>query len=329
MSETYDLYRQGQEHLARGRAAQATVALEKAKKREPEKASIREALGIATSGSRFSEAETGEREIQLQPVDHYAHFALGRCPRSRASPTRPSATTARRASSAAERGLRRALETSKPPVASGRPAGFGGARGRRRRGGGRDRRRPLLLLGVEEDGEGCPTPPGRLGSSRTIWANSTSVLTPAAGHSSSASSPDRDARQKGTRPDFNKAARPGQAEPLYGIVRRAPRPQRPSADGVFSPMQVSSSATGRSVSCSRPKAAPRGRHDGRPAPAGRARQRAAAALPASAYDRQKRAPRPRGQVALNVLRHRSEPADEPRTLPAGPGGFQAIARRLG
>ena len=30
MSETYDLYRQGQEHLARGRAAQATVALEKA-----------------------------------------------------------------------------------------------------------------------------------------------------------------------------------------------------------------------------------------------------------------------------------------------------------
>ena len=76
MSETYDLFRQGQEHLARGRAAQATVALEKAKRREPEKASIREALRI----QRFSEAEAEFREIlELQPVDHYAHFALGRC----------------------------------------------------------------------------------------------------------------------------------------------------------------------------------------------------------------------------------------------------------
>ena len=81
MSETYDLYRQGQDHLARGRAAQATVALEKAKRREPEKASIREALGIAYFRiQRFSEAEAEFREIlELQPVDHYAHFALGRC----------------------------------------------------------------------------------------------------------------------------------------------------------------------------------------------------------------------------------------------------------
>ena len=47
MSETYDLFQQGRSHLRKGRAAQATVALEKAKKREPDKASIREALGIA------------------------------------------------------------------------------------------------------------------------------------------------------------------------------------------------------------------------------------------------------------------------------------------
>jgi cytochrome c-type biogenesis protein CcmH/NrfG len=44
---TYDLYRMGRDHLAAGLNAQATVALEKAKRREPEKASIREALGIA------------------------------------------------------------------------------------------------------------------------------------------------------------------------------------------------------------------------------------------------------------------------------------------
>ena len=81
MSETYDLFQQGREHLQKGRAAQATVSLEKAKRREPRKASIREALGIAYYRiRRFAEAEEEFRTIlELQPVDHYAHFALGRC----------------------------------------------------------------------------------------------------------------------------------------------------------------------------------------------------------------------------------------------------------
>ncbi len=81
MSETYDLYRRGREHLAKGMNAQATVSLEKAKRREPRKASIREALGIAYFRiRRFSEAEAEFRAIlELQPVDDYAHFALGRC----------------------------------------------------------------------------------------------------------------------------------------------------------------------------------------------------------------------------------------------------------
>lgn len=81
MSETYELYRKGREHLAAGLNAQATVSLEKAKRREPRKASIREALGIAYFRiRRFSEAEAEFRAvIELQPVDDYAHFALGRC----------------------------------------------------------------------------------------------------------------------------------------------------------------------------------------------------------------------------------------------------------
>jgi tetratricopeptide (TPR) repeat protein len=81
MSETYNLYRQGQKHMAAGMNAQATVALEKAKRREPEKASIREALGIAYFRiRRFAEAEEEFRAIiELKPVDDYAHFALGRC----------------------------------------------------------------------------------------------------------------------------------------------------------------------------------------------------------------------------------------------------------
>jgi Flp pilus assembly protein TadD len=81
MSETYDLFQQGRAHLRKGRAAQATVALEKAKRREPRKASIREALGIAYFRiHRWAEAESEFRAmLELSPADDYAHYALGRC----------------------------------------------------------------------------------------------------------------------------------------------------------------------------------------------------------------------------------------------------------
>ena len=81
MSETYDLFQQGKSHLKNGHAAQATVALEKAKRREPEKASIREALGIAYFRiHRWQEAESEFRAmLELAPTDDYAHYALGRC----------------------------------------------------------------------------------------------------------------------------------------------------------------------------------------------------------------------------------------------------------
>ena len=80
MSETYDLFQQGREHLREGRAAQATVPLEKAKRREPDKASIREALGIAYFRlHRWAEAESEFRAVlELSPADDYAHYALGR-----------------------------------------------------------------------------------------------------------------------------------------------------------------------------------------------------------------------------------------------------------
>jgi Flp pilus assembly protein TadD len=81
MSETtYSLFQQGRAHLKKGMAAQATVALEKAKRREPDKASIREALGIAYFRiGRWTEAEAEFRKVlELSPTDDYAHYALGR-----------------------------------------------------------------------------------------------------------------------------------------------------------------------------------------------------------------------------------------------------------
>jgi Flp pilus assembly protein TadD len=81
MSETYNLFQQGKARLRDGMAAQATVPLEKAKKREPEKASIREALGIAYFRlQRYDEAADEFRKmLELSPADDYAHYALGRC----------------------------------------------------------------------------------------------------------------------------------------------------------------------------------------------------------------------------------------------------------
>src|SRR5438128_4809661 len=81
MSEVYDYFQQGRARLREGMAAQATVPLEKAKRRAPDKASIREALGIAYFRlSRFAEAEEEFRAmLELSPVDDYAHYALGRC----------------------------------------------------------------------------------------------------------------------------------------------------------------------------------------------------------------------------------------------------------
>ena len=80
MTDAYDHFQQGRAHLADGMAAQATVALEKAKKLEPDKASIRESLGIAYFRiQRWQEAEAEFRAaLELAQADDYAHYALGR-----------------------------------------------------------------------------------------------------------------------------------------------------------------------------------------------------------------------------------------------------------
>jgi Flp pilus assembly protein TadD len=80
VSDAYDLFQEGRSRLRRGMSAQATVPLERAKRLEPAKASIREALGIAYFRiRRFAEAEAEFRAIlELSPTDHYAHYALGR-----------------------------------------------------------------------------------------------------------------------------------------------------------------------------------------------------------------------------------------------------------
>ena len=80
MSDAYDLFQEGRDRLRRGLSAQATVPLERAKRLEPDKASIREALGIAYFRiRRWREAEAEFRAVlELSPTDDYAHYALAR-----------------------------------------------------------------------------------------------------------------------------------------------------------------------------------------------------------------------------------------------------------
>ena len=81
MSEsTYTLYRKGMELLEDGSFEEATEPLAEAARREPEKSSVREALGRAYFRNRqFAEAAAEfEAVVESHPVNDYAHFCLGR-----------------------------------------------------------------------------------------------------------------------------------------------------------------------------------------------------------------------------------------------------------
>lgn len=77
---SYELYQRGIELLERGDFAAATVPLGKVAAREPEKSSVREALGRALFRSRrFGEAAAEfEAVVERYPTNDFAHFCLGR-----------------------------------------------------------------------------------------------------------------------------------------------------------------------------------------------------------------------------------------------------------
>src|SRR5919199_3542109 len=81
MSEVYELFQEGRARLARGEVAQATVPLERARRAEPDKASIREALGVTYLRLRRYEEAAAEFEdiLDAAPANDYAHYCLGRC----------------------------------------------------------------------------------------------------------------------------------------------------------------------------------------------------------------------------------------------------------
>ncbi|MSO79154.1 MAG: tetratricopeptide repeat protein [Acidimicrobiia bacterium] len=77
--EAYEAFQEGSRLLASTNPHAAAVALERARDLEPDKGSVREALGRAYfSSGRFTDASAEfARAIELDPVNDYAHFGLG------------------------------------------------------------------------------------------------------------------------------------------------------------------------------------------------------------------------------------------------------------
>ena len=80
MEDVYELFQRGMALLESGNFAQAAVPLRKAAAMEPEKTSIREALGRACFRSRQYEEAAVEFEavVERSPTNDYALFCLGR-----------------------------------------------------------------------------------------------------------------------------------------------------------------------------------------------------------------------------------------------------------
>jgi Flp pilus assembly protein TadD len=80
MADVYELFQRGMSLLEAGEFHQATVPLAKAARLEPEKTSIREALGRAYFRSaQFEEAAVEfEAVVERAPTNDYALFCLGR-----------------------------------------------------------------------------------------------------------------------------------------------------------------------------------------------------------------------------------------------------------
>src|SRR6266568_6418502 len=74
----YELLERARSFLAGGHPHQAAMLLSQAKLIEPEKASIREALGRALylSGRNHGARREFAKAVQIDPVNDYAHFGL-------------------------------------------------------------------------------------------------------------------------------------------------------------------------------------------------------------------------------------------------------------
>ena len=235
MSEAYELFQEGRERLRRGRAAQATVPLERAKRLEPDKASIREALGIAYFRlRRWREAEAEFRAVlELSPTRRLR--PLRARPRARAAGPRRGG---KRPLQARERRWPRRASTTPPGSAETVRAVIQRVAVARAEPGGAIGPGLLVLLGVArtDDDEAAARLAAQVARLRIFAGTGDRLdrsLLDTGGEALVVSQFTLVAseRQKGTRPDFSQAARAraGRAA-LRALLRGAPRARCPDGN---------------------------------------------------------------------------------------------------
>ena len=81
MESAYKLFEKGKNLLKRQNFLKAIMALEQAKKIEPDKGSIREALAIAYYNHGFyqSAQKNFQKALDIDITNDYAHYGLGLC----------------------------------------------------------------------------------------------------------------------------------------------------------------------------------------------------------------------------------------------------------
>ena len=262
MSETYDLFQQGREHLKKGMAAQAT-----SRSRRRSGASRTRRRSARRSGSRTSASSATRRPrreframLDISPADDYAHYALGRALEKQGERTRQRPLKLAELAAAGQRALRRARSATssrcgRSSSASPRRASLGrrrGAWGRSGPGcascsGSRRRRRGrgpsawparIARLRIFENEEGSSTAALLdVGGAVLVVSQFTLIADTA----------------KGNRPSFSEAAPPGGGRAaLRALLRGARGPGRPRSRRASSARAwpSSSSTTGLSRSSS-------------------------------------------------------------------------------
>ena len=81
MEGAYSLFIKAKEHMDKNDFLSASLLLEKALEYEPEKGSIREALGICYYNMGFYSSSKGhfDKAIEIDAVNDFAHYGMGLC----------------------------------------------------------------------------------------------------------------------------------------------------------------------------------------------------------------------------------------------------------
>lgn len=81
MEEAYDLFMKAKKNMDEHDYLNASLLLEKAKEYEPEKGSIREALGICYFNMGFYKSSRNhfDKAIEIDATNDFAHYGMGLC----------------------------------------------------------------------------------------------------------------------------------------------------------------------------------------------------------------------------------------------------------